>query len=340
MLNKPPIDKVAALAFLQWHLQKPKLPIKGFWRLNTYSADRMDFWKMSGILPIDIGDEKYHRPENAVGSATEFIMKSLGIRLRPVEERLVAMLERNNRTGELKAHHLSLAWLIREMYELPQFASDEGMREVIEAMTHVIQMWLWSEDQGEHPAHPARTVEALMEALPDLVEKTKKCNWAPFTIGRYLRDCWQFGYTEEEVRSWASYWLEGHRKVMEVLAAAEREFSAMPRDEFPLVNVPGAVGLYLLTDNSFLVKVAARKYAAVIARTTRGNTAYMTKQLDVTELYENLAKREADQWHHSGSHVMNGGRIYTHMPPTRGTREGLISLAQRWIKPLRPARRR
>ncbi len=91
-----------------------QLPVLCFWENNKCLPEQMLEWEAEDLLPIDIGDEKYH--ESGYGSATHRIVEFFGLTGEAVEQ-VVDLMNRNNAKGGgfLKSGNaLSVAWTVRE----------------------------------------------------------------------------------------------------------------------------------------------------------------------------------------------------------------------------------
>ena len=114
MPAKPPIDKTASLALVDRRMSEPVEEIV-FWGSPKCESSQLEMWMGKGILPIDLGEEKYNKHQE-VGSAAEFLAKKLQFDLKSSERALLVMLGENNRSGKLKGYHMSAARTLRELY--------------------------------------------------------------------------------------------------------------------------------------------------------------------------------------------------------------------------------
>lgn len=321
--ERPPIDKVGAFVLVERRQRAPIVNI-AFWGNPVCSVRQLDGWRANGILPIDLGEEKYNRPKNNVGSATEFIAKNFFLDLSPAEQRFVFLLNEHNRTGKLKQYYMSAAWLMRELYEL-----EEDHAEIIFRMAHVIEMHL-EEEEKERIAE--RTDEKMREVFPSYLEEVKKCGFAPFTPGRYLRDMWRLGIESDDIREKVEWWIQRWHRVQAALERAEETLRSMDwrGKEYCVGN---AFKLrFLETDDKFLVKKASRSCDVLLTQGSSGYVAILAYGCDVRALGAELAKREPDRWHTAETQgfVLNGGRMYTEGDLTELSRHELLQIIREY----------
>lgn len=330
-LFNPPIDKAAAQAVVEIAQGGNHLAIEDWYGENTCPDAQLQRWEAAGVLPIDIGSEKYH---GKAGSATEFVIRKLGIRRTPAINRLIQVLDENNRTGYLKGATLSVAYVMRELYESEEYdAADVVARAVM-----VVKTWLW-----DHSYDPLEgRDDAAFEAEPGLTEirDATRGDYCDFTVGQYARALWRSGRSVPAISEAARFWIAGCTVVGREMAEAQnfilRDHAQNP-DEFE-INVPNGKlwGRWIETTNSRVTKAASRNYDVVVVRhAKRGHVSIMTDGLDVSLIFGELIRREPDCWVRSGGAVINGGRMYRDVKPTEGTKDGFIWMV-RSFPPLVP----
>lgn len=334
MLMNPPIDKIAAKTVAEIAQGTP-LAVEDFWTENDCPEAQFSQWAAKGILSIDIEKEKYH---GKAGSATEVVIRKLGIPQTPAIRQLLEILRDNNRTGYLKSATIPVAYIVRELYELDGY----DVLDVINRSGMVVKAWLW--DQENSPV-PGRDDEAF-KAEPELSQVVAAANgdYRDFTVGQYARALWREGRSAVTIRELAEFWIKGYQTVRRLIAEAEAvifEDHGQNPDEFA-ITVPGGTlwGRWLETANPHVAKAASRNYhVLVVKHPVRGHVSVMTDGLDVSRLHAELSRREPKRWHRSGGSLINGGRIYIGVEPTGGNREGFIRLIKSF-PPLIPQGRR
>lgn len=327
LLNKPTIDKIAALALIRTF--QPELPtdpeVISFWSERDCPAEQIEKWRRDGVFPVDLGREKYQQGSvgKRFGSATEFVADFFGLTGDATVRQIVGEINENNRTGHLKGFTLSAAYLIRKLYELPEY----DMKDVVNHACHVVQMRIVAHINAPGEG---RTLESLAKELPDLWEATERCNFAPYTAGEYMRNLWRQGHSVEDIRDWIYFWLNAAKDVEEAKRNAERVLPNTPGEEF---TVPGiAKGRYVETDNTFITTAAAERYGVVIAMNSRGQMVVQTKHYDVSALAQELFRLQGSRhWFHDSRQgcVINGGVIYSDVPGSKLGRR-MIHLVQKF----------
>ncbi|MBI2625425.1 hypothetical protein HYW68_00030 [Candidatus Parcubacteria bacterium] len=339
MLHKPPIDKIIALVLYERTLGMA-LGVAEFWRTVTCSPEQMLRWELGGLIPVDIGDEKYHRTR--FGSASERAAAFIRRELSPGESRVVALANENNRTGSLKGSPTSVAWSVRELYEFV----GRDHREIIRRAAEVIHAFIRVEDgDGKHDG--SRTKEGLASAFPVLCEEVAKSNFAPFTAGRYLRDLWLLGYEpEESVRYWLHAWhlaraaCEAGRKAYEEIKRQTKPFEAgvFRGLAFSTRGISFAIGQESVLGDRFIVKAsgcdkdgAGRPPLRVIKNPDGHGLIIGGRGVDFSALSAALEAGERERWFYDEGqgNLQNGGQQYTDVPPTRFSLEELVELLRK-----------
>ncbi len=308
MLNKPPIDKIAAMAVLE-RAQGSEVEVTALWDENSCPEEQMRKWESEGILPIDLGDDKYHVGINEVGSATEFVLRHIVGCETSAEGVLVEMLDKNNKTGYLKGPFMAIAWILRELYELDEC----DQREVIKLAAHVVRVFLEAEDGV---GIDKNRDDAGLSKFEDLLEKTAKCNFSPLTPASYLKDLWRLGYAEEEIRERVIWWIDGWKKVKAKMAEADEEIEKL--DLSKVENIAGMTVFFLETNNKFLSKLVAKKVDVLVVKNPTGHAAILAYRFDQTGLADELLRHEPGRWYYQETTGMliNGGVIYKGVQPT------------------------
>lgn len=328
MLNKPPIDKIAALALLERALGT-SVPIAQFWESNRCSPEQMLEWEAGNLLPIDIGDEKYH--QSGFGSATERVAEMFELN-SPAERKLVELMNKNNQTGNLKAGGpLSVAWSVRELYEFDDF----DQRDIVARAKDVVHAYL-KVLAGDWDA--SRSNPGLSGAMPELVQETVKGNFAPFTTSRYLRDLWFTGTPVEDIKEKVRWWLEGGKRAKANVDRAKAEYDRMKNTVYEARTAGGKSTTYILleTADRFLVKAAGYDRGVgvrVVKNPVTGHGLIAgQKHTNLAALATVLEREEPGLWYYARETqtLINGGQQYVETPPTRYSLEELGQLLEQY----------
>lgn len=320
---KPPIDKIAAMVLVETTMPEDVVAkIITFWDSMECPEEMLAKWRSEGIYPIDLGSEKYNRSGSGVGSATEDAARRLGLEDKPEIRKVVGMMNKNNKTGYLKGFGLSLAWLIRELYELWGYDHSQ----IVRRMAHVIHMFLVADKAAGWVEPLPDEGTQIAKDFPAIWERTQACSFAPFTIGRYLRDLVRSGqYTEGEIREWVGWWLRAWDSVEKAMLDARAEARVIPRTEF---QARGLRGLAIETTSKFVVREVSRECQILVTRNPQtGLSVVLAKGFDLSALAAKMAQEgmEPGLWYYKpeAGQLLNGSVQYTDHQPTRF---GLVEL--------------
>lgn len=304
MLHFPPIDKIAARTILERHLGH-QVPIVGFEDRSVIPDEEWNAWRRDGIVPIDLGTWKYH---GHAGSATEFTARQFNLHPSSGEAILIKLLAENNKSGALKKGFGSIAWLLRDLYELGY-----DPHAVITQVSGVIETWLSVYD--EHIE--SRDAEQAWAVLPRFKE-FKQGRDKPFTIGNYLENLWRLQASQDYAESELDWWLTAYQAVRDAQEAGVRLLRTASRlHEFTAGDISSAA---LVTDNKFVTRAATKQYPCVIVMHPDGHAAVMARGHDLGTLSNRLAVLEPRLWkaqRGESAMLVNGGLIYKGVPPTK-----------------------
>lgn len=292
-------DEISAMVVLERHQGSPILEIK-FLEHSDCSPEQIDNLLEEGLFPIEVGEMGYRT--TGANSATEALVKTLGYEptdLGAGEIKLLELLAQRNRDGYMNQFHMSLPRIFGNLYDLGYDEMD-----LIERFKDVIHVFLEGKDGQAN--EEMRDDSIMASELPDLVEATKKCQFAPFTPGRYLRDLWRRGESIEQIREKVSFWIEAWNRWQQEYAKAKAEWPNIQKINFSIGNLPGTA---VETNNRFIAKVGAPTVCVFINRRLDGHAAIMTRRQDLSALAKELARLEPGKWyyHQPAGHLVNGG---------------------------------
>ena len=195
----------------------------------------------------------------------------------------------------------SLPRIFGNLYDLGYDEMD-----LIARFKDVVHAFLESKDSRSNGVPPAIDDSMMARELPDLVEATKKCQFAPFTPGRYLRDLWQRGEAPDQIREKVSFWTKAWSRWQEEYTKAKTEWPDVQKVNFSIGDIVGAA---VETDNRFFAKVGAPTVNIFINRRLDGHAAILTRRQDLSALAKELEKLEPNRWyyHQPAGHLVNGG---------------------------------
>jgi len=331
---KPPFDKIFALVLLNQKSQTPIEQVR-YWIRNDCPPEQFAQWRDEKLYPIDIGDRKYHQAlfqGKPVGSASEFVVRHFGLELTDAGQRVLEMVNKNNKTGYLKAYKFAVPHIMRELYEL---RDDEDFHiDVISNTTAVIDAFTEVEN-----GTIAQSEEGLEEALPDLVAEFAPCQYQPFTLGRYMRDLWLLGNNPADIRDKLTFWTKNWSEVQQRLAAGREAFQKLSLREH---DIAGTKAVIISSDDRFLAKAAIKsgKYGIRIIRTGAGHTVISTNGYDLQRVFDSLRGKEPGRWYYQPKMgaLINGGPQYVGVEPTAIAPQELLKLLQAKVSPKQKGR--
>jgi len=295
-------DEISALVVLERLQDSPVSEIK-FHNYSECSPEQIDELLVQRVLPIELGDMAY----KAVGasSATEAVIVNLG--LDPTTEmtdgvsKLIELMARRNQSGYLNQNHMSIPRILGNLYDLGYDEMD-----LIERFKDVVGSFLDDKDRRAEGRVPTRDDATMESTLPEVVQATKKCQFASFTPGRYLRDLWRRGDPVDQIHEKVSFWIGAWNRFQEEYAKAKTEWSEMEKINF---SVNGFSGAAVETNNRFIAKVGAPTVDIFVNRRLDGHAAIMTLGRDMSDLAKELERLEPGRWyyHQPAGHMINGG---------------------------------
>ncbi|MGD0976773.1 MAG: hypothetical protein ABR875_00565 [Minisyncoccia bacterium] len=298
MIQEPQFDKIAAKAVLELHLGIP-LPVFQFWDDNVEPTEEiLRIWKENNVVPIDIGNDKYHT--RGTGSALESIVIDFAIPKTPALQILIDLVNKNNQTGFLKGNNESIVWTLREMHDLGY-----DPKEVVEAVGDVVAAFL---NTG---------------TVPNLKQE--------FTVTDYSERLAALGLEEPVVKSRSEYFRTAYAK-----AKAEQKRARLDVDAkrgFKLNDFGKGVHVALEKNDRYLRREIVRRHQLVVFRNPSGHAAIQGRGFDLTQLADELKRREPGIWFFDNRlpAMLNSSKQYTAIPPTGLSDNELVQLVLRRV---------
>jgi len=310
-LFKPKIDEIAAMTIrVKKNRSTGGTFDVAFHKSQHFTADDLRKANLNGTYTIDLGGDKYH---GKAGSSTEMVANDLfgSVDAAPVAiQKLVGLVNKNNKNGHLKAGQNRVAHILRELYELEE--GEDWHLDVAAAAIHVVSTWI--------DAYHAKGIPVVDEAVSALAEKFKANAEAPLSLGEYVRNMALLGDPSEEIVTRMAFWEAGLNRLAEARARAKALYGSMRHDTF---STQGMRGIVLTNEaaNYFVVGCARKDYRVVITRNDRGNVTINARGFDLTDVYLVLSLDEIGLWYlvptGGKSVVMNGSRQYEQTPATK-----------------------
>lgn len=358
--HHPRTDETSAIVFLERRRHEPVDEIK-LWGHPECSWDTIDQFVAQGFLPIEIGETSYKEINNSrnkliFGSAMEAAVSLLGFEkddLDPGELKLMEILARRNGNGPkgkneggyMNKFHMSLPRILKDVYMFPGY--DEA--DVITRFKDIVHAFLEYENRPEEAVIPPIRIwydPSAVERVPiqildvpdldDLAKKTAKCQLAPFTPGRYLRDLCYRGEPADVIREKVEFWIKAWYHFQSEFIKARHDW---PREEEKLrFSFDGFPGAALKTGNRFFPKVVfgdeqPGNVNLLISMGLTGHTAIIVKNKKNTfALYQELNRLEPGRWfrHEATQNLFNGGPEFPDMTPTSLSLGELAGLVEKF----------
>jgi hypothetical protein len=339
---RPPIDKLVAFKRVELDNERFHLGIV-FCDVNQPTDTHMSSWRSKctpGVEPylIDVGEKKYH---HRGGSAAEVEMMSSETHSGRTFNRLIELINRNNKTGFLKEAPHSVAKIIRDAYHVMN-GGDRSQEVVFEHGMDVVNAYFFRHDKREWEILSQPEYAELKKLWDGF--GVKDSNVQDFTIQLYFRQLFMSGRSEAEIVAKISWWLDKERRIAQRREAAKAKTYA-PR----IVRHSGgkAIGLLYVGDSfegiaASYQQIGSGKLGVGIIRNELKQvhiaSSFRHKGANFDTLYAELNRREPGLWYFEGRFgkgrdpkIMNGSRQFTGVPPTRISDGELLQLAARFI---------
>ncbi len=324
-LPNPAIDEIAAICVFEtlYGIQKEII----FYGLSGCLNKEIDDLISDGYFPIEVGGYNYR--QHKLGSAAEMVANIAGCTeasLSAGTREVFELLEKENNRGCLKRYPMSIVWMIQELYHFPEY----NMTDLVNRAKEVVGALIDDLDRKSGMISPVREDLDMTSELADIFETTEKCQNAPFTPGRYMRDMWRLGEPVEKIQERVSFWVTAWSRFQEEYAKAKEEWSKIAKENFSFGNMAGVA---ISTSNRFVSKIASRSTNVLINRNPdTGHTVIMTARKNLSALNRELQRREPDMWyyHEQAGNLINGGPSYPSVRPTGLALSELANLVVRF----------
>lgn len=305
--------------------------------VRHFFPDRI-FWSFSELIRLGLADIFFdgdgERPAGAIdvdvlrdykksghGSATEKVAQEQGLMNVPGVRCLVQLLDKNNRTGNLKSGEKSLVALIREFFNV---GTENPSRE--RRIKTIDFMW------------PA--VEAYFEACADHMADVEGLK-NPFTLATFQELC-DLGNVES---SRTQIFLERFQQMFEsagnLREGAKERAAEIKAGEFDVPLYPGVgsvKGHLIESDNTRIASEYFKAHengepAVLVVRRKGGNVAIFCRGVqNFSDLYVELEAREPGRWYletRNPSPMLLNGSTSRHAEPTKLRKDELVALIQK-----------
>lgn len=319
----PVIDKLSAAAAIRRALGE-ELPIVGFWRTNEDPSEAVKReWAERGIIPIDIGSEKYRKVGRR--SALERIIEVYELPLTPALAELRDIINENNKTGKLRDGGYAIAQLVREAYNL-----ECDQAEVSERVIHAVRVWLDVHDRESCIMHGFPEGSAA-EALATRVKENTKT----FSVHEYLVNMVILGEPEATMIERAGWFANLQDDVRERRRRIRRAWQNREHSWQEHSFAGGSI-FVLETDDRFLARegfAVYRDLLVLIVRNSRGNFKLLSRGTAVSmqDVAAELKQREPELWFYQPEQelVVNGTHSLAEVRPSALEASQIVEIVRR-----------
>lgn len=334
--NSPPIDKLVAFKRVQLDRQDNFFLRVAFCDVNEPTPGHLATWKEMGSSDqepyfLDVGSKKYHKLGSSAAEVEKMLSDTESAR---VYNRLVELINENNRTGKLKGHRHSIAKLIRETYHVMTSGPfSQGL--VFDHGMTVVNAFFFPQNRREWSTLFTEAEHAELKKLWEGFG-VSEAEVLPFTLPLYFKQLFMSGRSEREIMEKVGWWLDKAKRVQTAKGMAQKKrYSYTPfGNRGCFVHVKGhfeaEAAQYQLTGSG--------KFAVGIFRNELGQvhikTSFKHKGIGFEALYDKLNESEPGLWYYEkrfnkgqSEMLMNGSDQFTGVTPSAFSDDELMKLA-------------
>lgn len=305
--HRPTVDRIAAFDLVQQVVGRP-LDILFANQTDNLSNAEVKALGDEGIVLIGVGKGRTYRERQIdgrkFGSETELLLNDLLTTVLPHSRSRVlgdfaAMMSRNNEDGYLVRQPYSVNQIIRDAYRLghdpEEIAFTFSDEEVVRRGAHVVRMYLNAREKGGLDLGARERIKRMpaVELLPEWARQQN----GPLTVGRYMRDMCMLEVTEEELRERALWFIRINDRAAKKEEEAEKRVDAGDFNTFFEISGYGMQGIWVKSDDPYLLKVLAGRRHLVAMRSHLGNVIIVSKTFNLAKVGVALQAQEPGHWH-------------------------------------------
>ena len=320
----PSIDPIAAYAIFQRAVQHRSLKINFINKDTALSNNDIKVLLQKGILPIGVGkgrtykdeEDKNDKLDSETAVLVRYLYQAVMIGRDNVLDEFVQMLGKDNLLNKSrlsKSQPFSTGWIAHQAY---RFGCDHA--EVVRRTAHVVQILL---DAAREKIKRGRLDLSIRDgahhtaAMALLPEGASRTHCGPLTVSRYIRDMFLLGYSDDAMIACVQWFIQIHDKAKMRQATADHMARTGSFDTFQLAGKP-KVGLWIESDDPYLMTALARLYDLVVMRSSKGNIIVMTNGFDLSCVAHELARKETCWYYDELRNVLANGTESVHVSPT------------------------
>jgi hypothetical protein len=337
---RPPIDKLVAYKRILLDQGDESRLLIEFCDVNEPTDAHFDGWRAKcspGVEPylIDVGKKKYH---NLGSSAAQVEKLSSTTESGVIFNRLVELVNENNRTGFLKNPRHSIAKILRDAYHVMNSGS-ASQEVVFDHGMDVVNAFFFHQNKREWDSlfsdPQYLELKELWKGFAVMEEEV-----VPFTVPLYFKQLFMSGRSEQEINTKIGWWLykvksiSKHREVAKEKKYRLYDF-AVQNKRVGIIHV----GNYFEAAAATYQFVGSGRLAVGIIGDERGHVHIQTSirhKVDVADLFAYLNEVEPGLWYYEqrfrAKMILNGSPQFTGVTPTSLTPNEFRQLALRLIK--------
>jgi hypothetical protein len=326
---RPPIDKLVAYKRVQLDREDDVRLEVAFCDVNEPTPMHLMVWGRScspdqAPYLLDVGSKKYHKLGSSAAEVEKMLADTENTR---IYNRLVNLINENNRTGKLKGYRHSVAKLIREAYHV-MLNADLSQEVVFDHGMDVVNAFFFPKNQREWSA---LFTDADYSKLKELWDgfNVSEAEILPFTLPLYFKQLFMSGRKEGEIVEKISWWIDKAKRIAAAkYAAQKKQYFCKP------FNMPnGKQGCLTHVKSHFEAGAAqyqltgSGKFAVGIFRNELGQvhikTSFKHKGISLKAVYDVLNEIEPGRWYYENRFnngqsemLMNGSDQFTGIVPS------------------------
>jgi hypothetical protein len=339
---RPPIDKLVAFKRVQLDLRDEVRLEVAFCGVNEPNSEHLALWQSNcsaGRTPylIDVGKKKYHKLSSSAAQVEKMFSDTQS---GSIFNKLVELVNQNNKSGFLKERRYSVAKILREAYHVmnggeysQEVVFDHGM-DVVNAFFFIQNRREWNTLFNDPQYLKLRELWYGFNVIEKEI--------LPFTLPLYFKQLFTSGRSEAEIISSITWWLDKAQRVASAHDSARNKtyrprLFHIQRKAAGLIHING----HFEAEAAQYQWVGSGKFVIGIFRNDLGQVhvkcSVKHKGIDLYPFFVELKKLEPGKWYLEQRFkgipmLMNGSSQFFDVTPTTLSDDDLIEMASRLVK--------
>ncbi len=313
--RRPVIDRAIAFYLFEKAIGRP-LKIKFVSQNIHLSNNDIERLSHQGIFTIGVGSGlKY--TDRGFDSETSAILHELRSVEKipdhdPVLDDLARMMDMNNdhhskQGGYLRRQPYAITWIMRQAYRLGHDASEVNFcfddEEVVRRAVHVVTVYVETSRRNERLSLGLREQvmrTPAMQLLPEggTPNKGPRNHQVPMTVSHYIRDMFLSCVPADEMLERTEWFVRVHNRAQARQADAKEMAKSQSFETFPIGNRDEEAGIWLDSDDPYLLEELAKSRSLVVMRRSTGNVIIMSKDFNLSAVADTFLRKEPGQWYY------------------------------------------